>query len=151
MADKSVPTYEDAELVLKLYELRREEKLRAARDWYRTKFFPQSFEDVQAVLSPANPDNVSWRMVTSYWDMAASFVSHGVLNAELFLESSAEMLLVWSRLEDFIPRLRLEYGPRILANVEKTIARVPWAAERVRQFKERAPKFREQLASAAKK
>lgn len=147
MAIKSVSTYEDAQLVLRLYELRREEKLRAARDWYRTKFFPQSFEDVQAVLSPANPDNVSWRMVTSYWDMAASFAAHGVLHAELFLESSTEMLLVWSRLEDFIPRLRQEYGPRILANVEKTIARVPWAADRVQQFKDRLPAFRQALAS----
>ncbi|MGH9317395.1 MAG: DUF4760 domain-containing protein [Thermoanaerobaculia bacterium] len=147
MAEKSVPTYHDARLVLKLYELRRDEKLRAARDWYRTKFFPQSFEDVQTVLSPANPDNLSWRMVTSYWDMAASFASHGVLDAELLLESSAEMLLVWSRLEDFIPRLRQEYGPRLLANVEKTIARVPWAAERVKQFKDRLPAFRQALAS----
>ena len=147
MAGKSVPTFEDAQLILKLYELRREEKLRAARDWYRTKFFPQSLEDVQAVLSPAHPDNAFWRMVTSYWDMAASFVSHGLLDAELLLESSGEMLLVWSRLEDFIPRLRQEYGPRLLANVEKTIARVPWAAERVRLFKERAPRFREQLAA----
>ncbi len=148
MAEKSVPTYEDARLILKLYELRREEKLRAARDWYRTKFFPQSFEDVQAVVSPAHPDNVSWRMVTSYWDMAASFVSHGVLDAELFLESSGEMLLVWSRLEDFVPRLRQEYGPRLLANVEKAIARVSWAPERVRQFKERLPAFRQMLSSA---
>jgi hypothetical protein len=147
MADKSVPTFEDAQLILKLYELRREEKLRAARDWYRTKFFPQSLEDVQAVLSPAHPDNALWRMVTSYWDMAASFVSHGLLDAELLLESSGEMLLVWSRLEDFIPRLRQEYGPRLLAHVEKTIARVPWAVERVRLFKERAPRFREQLAA----
>ena len=147
MAEKSVPTHHDAQLVLKLYELRREERLRAARDWYRTKFFPQSFEDVRTVLSPANPDNASWRMVTSYWEMAASFVSHGVLDAELLLESGTEMLLVWSRLEDFIPKLRQEYGARVLVNVEKTIARVPWAADRVRQFKDRLPAFRQALAS----
>jgi len=147
MAEKSVPTHHDAQLVLRLFELRRDEKLRAARDWYRTKFFPQSYEDVQAVLSPGSADNTSWRMITSYWDMAASFVSHGVLDAALFLESSTEMLLVWSRVEDFIPRLRQEYGARLLANVEKTIARVPWAAERVRQFKDRLPSFRQALAS----
>src|SRR6478672_3637310 len=81
MPKHSVPTYEDARLVLKLYELRREEKLRAARDWFGGKFFPQTAEEVTALTGT---DNVYYRMVTTYWEMAASFVVRGILNTDLF-------------------------------------------------------------------
>ena len=88
MATLIPPTYEDATLVLRLYELRREERLRAAREWFRAKFFPQSYEDVKAVALSAGAENEHYRMVTTYWDMAASFVAQGVLHPELFFDSS---------------------------------------------------------------
>jgi hypothetical protein len=90
MAALIPPTYEDATLVLRLYELRREDRLRAAREWYRAKFFPQSYDDVKAIALAAGAENESWRMVTSYWDMAASFVAQGVLHPELFFDSGGE-------------------------------------------------------------
>ena len=86
MPTVTVPTYEDAQLVLKLYELRREEKLRAARDWFISKFFPQTADDVTALTGT---ENAYYRMVTTYWEMAASFVVRGILNADLFLASGA--------------------------------------------------------------
>lgn len=148
MPTVTVPTYEDAQLVLKLYELRREEKLRAAREWFGTKFFPQKAEDVIAL---AGTENAYYRMVTSYWDMAASFVARGILNADLFLDSGGEMILVWAKLADFVPQLRQALGPNVLKNVEHIIASSPRAQERVGPTRQRIAKMRERaLASPAK-
>ena len=104
--ERSVPRYDDARLILKLYELRRDEKMRAARDWFGTKFLPATIEDVKAVSGSTGPENAYYRMVTSYWDMAASFVARGILNIDLFLDSGGEMLFVWSRVA------HLGSGPR---------------------------------------
>src|SRR5688500_19789357 len=93
------PANEDVQSILKLYELRREQRLRLAREWYATRFFPQSFDDIKAIVSPQNPDNAYFRMVTSYWDMASSFVNHGALHEGLFLESAGEMFLVWAKVD----------------------------------------------------
>jgi hypothetical protein len=143
------PTYEDAALVLRLYELRREEKLRAARDWFRAKFFPQSFEEVKAVALGAGIENTHYRMVTSYWDMAASFVATGVLHPELFFDSGGEALFVWAKVGEFVPEMRREYqSPRLLANLEKAIGMVPWAAERIQGLRSRMPGYRDRILKA---
>ncbi len=140
---KRVATYEDAKLILKLYELRREEKMRAAREWYTRRFFPQSFEDVKAILAPGNPDNPSLRMVFGYWDMAASFIVHGVLDPELFFASGGEMLFMWAKIEPFVVPLRAEMKAPVLANVEKALAGVPWVPERLRSIRERMVRLRD--------
>ena len=140
---KSPAGHEDAQLILNLYELRREEKMRAARDWFAREFFPQSIDDIKATLNPANPNNAYFRMVTSYWDMAASFVVHGVLNGELFLESGGEMLFVWAKIGDFIPQMREEFGLQVyLSNIEKVIGRVDWAPDRVAWLRNRIEQAR---------
>ncbi len=140
---RRVATYEDAKLILKLYELRREEKMRAAREWYARRFFPQSFEDVKTVLAPTSPDNAYLRMIFGYWDMAASFIVHGVLDPELFFASGGEMLFMWSKIEPFIVPLRAEMKAPVLANVEKALAAVPWVPERLRSIRERTVRLRE--------
>ena len=145
---KPVPTYEDAKLILKLYELRREEKMRAAREWYARKFFPRSLADVQAAIAPGNPDNVWLRMVFGYWEMAASFVVHGVLNAELFFESGGEMIFVWAKIEPYVGALRAEMNQPLLVNVEKAIARLPRAADRVSAVRARISRMKDSLAAA---
>jgi hypothetical protein len=143
------PTYEDAALVLRLYELRREEKLRAARDWFRATFFPQSFEEVKAVALGAGIENTHYRMVTSYWDMAASFVATGVLHPELFFDSGGEALFLWAKVGEFVPEMRREYqSPRLLANLEKAIGMVPWAAERIQGLRSRMPGYRDRILKA---
>ncbi len=145
------PTYQDADLVLRLYEMRREEKLRAAREWFRAKFFPQSFEDVKAVALGAGSENTYYRMVIGYWDMAASFVANGILHPELFFESGGEALFVWAKLGEYVPALRQEYGaPRLLGNLEKAITMAPWAAERVQALRARMPGMRERILKAEK-
>jgi len=151
MAALIPPTYEDATLVLRLYELRREDRLRAAREWYRAKFFPQSYEDVQAIALSAGPENESWRMVTSYWDMAASFVAQGVLHPELFFDSGGEALFVWAKVEPYVPQLRQDLQtPRLLAHVEKAISMVPRALERVGVIRARMAGLRERILKAQK-
>lgn len=151
MAALIPPTYEDATLVLRLYELRREEKLRSAREWFRAKFFPQSYEEVKAVALSAGAENEHYRMVTTYWDMAASFVAQGVLHPELFFDSSGEALFVWAKLEVYVPQLRLEQqAPRLLANLEKAIGMVPRATERVGVIRARMTGYREQILKAQK-
>ena len=144
------PTIDDANLVLRLYELRREEKLRAAREWFRTKFFPASIDDVKRVVATPGEENTNYRMVTTYWDMACSFVASGVLHPDLFLQSGSESLMVWSRLEEFVPRIRSEGTPWFLANIEKTIAMVPWSQDRLKMFRARLAAAREKMSKAQK-
>jgi hypothetical protein len=132
------PTNDDVQSILKLYELRREQKLRLARDWFSTRFFPQSLDDLKAITSPQNPDNIYFRMVTSYWDMAASFVNHGAVHGALFLEQAGEMFFIWAKVEGFVPAIRADLGmPRFLVNVEKLVKGAPDGIERVRLIQER--------------
>src|ERR1700754_2329520 len=132
MGDELKATFEDANLILRLYELRREEKLREARDWFMAQFFPQSVDHIIEVLTPGHPRNASFRMVVSYWDMAASFAVHGPLDAALLLESSGELIAVWAKVEPFIAEFReLARLPEFLGNFEAIIERVDWAPRRV--------------------
>ena len=145
------PTYEDASLVMRLYELRREEKLREAREWFRAKFFPQNFEDVKAAALGAGLENQHYRMVTGYWDMAASFVAQGVLHPELFFDTGGEVLFMWAKIGEFVPQLRELYqSPRLYANLEKAITMVPWADERIKVLRARMPAYRDRILKAEK-
>jgi hypothetical protein len=121
-------TYQDAELVLKLYEMRREERLRAARAWFVTNFKVQSLAEVMEKFPPGSDNNAYFRMVTSYWEMAASFVVRGVLHEELFFENNTEMLLVWERAKVFVGEFRAaRKNPLYLRNLEKAAERyVQW-------------------------
>jgi hypothetical protein len=112
-------TYDDANLVLRLYELRREEKLRKAREWFSANFAPTSLEDVQRIAPPGSQENAYMRMVLSYWDMAASFVTSGVLNQELFFQSAGELLFAWERVRTLAPALRAaNKNPNYWRNLE---------------------------------
>lgn len=147
---KKKARHEDAVLILKLYELRRDEKLREARDWFASQFFPESIDDFKAVFAPTSPHNAHFRMVVSYWDMAASFAVSGAVDPYLLLESSGEMCLVWSKLEKFIAQIREESRlPEYLRNIEAAINMVDWAPERVRWVRKRFSAFRAQSTQAA--
>lgn len=116
----SRPTYDDANLILRLYEMRREERMREARAWFTAKFRPKKWEELATLVPPGSPENASYRMVISYWDMVASFVVTGVLNKELFFQSGRELLLVWERMRTVVPGIRDQYkDPSYLANLER--------------------------------
>lgn len=117
---KIQPTYDDANLILRLYELRREPRLREARKWMAsTPPFTSRAQWLQT-CPPGSEENASYRMVTTYWDMAASFVVNGVLNRELFYRSNnMELLLVWIKVKDLAPELRqVARNPFALKNIE---------------------------------
>ena len=112
-------TYDDANLLIRLYDLRREEKLREARAWFTANFKPQSMADIQQLCPPGSENNARMRMVASYWDMAASFVTAGVLNPELFFASNREMLVVAVRFQPVLADLRAAFkDPSFLDNLE---------------------------------
>lgn len=101
------PTYDDAKLVLRLYEMRREVRLRTARAWFAAHFKGVTTIDrFQQVCAPGTDENASFRMVTTYWDMAGSLVTSGVLNEALFYESGRELLFVWERAKDYVAAFR---------------------------------------------
>jgi hypothetical protein len=113
-------TIEDARLILELYDLRREERLREARDWFVRHFHCNSLADFNALCPPGSEENGFARMVTSYWEMVASFITAGVLDQELFFQSGQELLLVWTRVKRFLPELRhYTRNPHSWANLEK--------------------------------
>jgi hypothetical protein len=150
----STPTTADSELIVKLYDLRREAELRKARNWW-LGFWPESADDILKIATAlGNQENAWMRQVGGYWEMAASFVLHGTLNRELFLEPSfsGEMFVVYGKLEPFVKEVREKMqNPNIFANVEKLIATSPGAIERLQQTQERMAMIRKaaQPAKAA--
>ena len=130
------PTHEDAKLIVHLYELRREPRLREARDWFVRHFHARTVEEFLALCPPGSEANASYRMVTTYWEMAASFVVHGVLHRELFFESNQELLVVWERVRDLLPEVREMYkNPMSLKNVEQVAgAFIEWWNGRAPEF-----------------
>ncbi len=115
---------ESADLILKLYETRRESVLRDGRRWFAT-FFPESVEDILNVLKDEQ-SSAYFRMVISYWDMAAGFVIHGAIDEEMFNASNGEHILVYSKLFPYVKELReLWDSQKFLANLEELIMRMP--------------------------
>src|SRR5436189_2059671 len=113
-------TYEDANLILRLYELRREEKMRVAREWFMRNYRAKSLEEAMQIIPMGSQENAYFRMVASYWEMAASFVTSGVLNQDLFFESNGELLLVWERVKAILPAFRaMTKNPDSWKNLEK--------------------------------
>jgi hypothetical protein len=150
MSEKA--TTADAELLLKLYELRREAEMRKARNWFLS-FWPESAEDYLKVgMAMGSQENAWLRQVTSYWEMVASLVTHGTINRELFLEPSfsGEMFVVFSKVEPFVKDLREKMkSPTAFTNIEKLIMSTPETTARFKGLKERMATFR-QAAQAAK-
>jgi len=112
-------TYNDAELILKLYDMRREEKLRAARGWFLGNFSATTLAEALEKYPLGSDNNAYFRMVGTYWDMAASFVLRGILHDELFFENSGEMLIVWEKMKAFITDLRrVRNNPLLYKNLD---------------------------------
>lgn len=130
------PTTADAELILKLYDLRREPEMRKARHWWLTEFWPESAEDFMKVVGNLGGQENNWlRQVLGYWSMAASFVLQGVLNEEMFIQPavSGEMYFLLAKVHPFLEELREKLGdPHFVANIEKVIMRSKFGRERLK-------------------
>ncbi|MGH9629313.1 MAG: DUF4760 domain-containing protein [Bryobacteraceae bacterium] len=112
-------TYDDVTLILRLYDMRRDAKMREARIWFVKSFKVKNLEQLNSLCPPGSDGHTYYRMVTSYWEMVASFITAGVLNEELFFQSGRELLLVWERIKDVVPEARDAYkDPSAMKNLE---------------------------------
>ena len=139
---------EEAGLILKLYDLRREDTMRKARDWYFRDFNPQSMADFNATLYGDHSGHL--RMVVSYWDMAAAMVNSGAIGLELFNETNGEQIGVFSKVEPILGEIRQMLGPQFAANLERLIDATPDGRKRTSEMRERMKAIRAQLAAQAK-
>jgi hypothetical protein len=139
--------HEEADLILKLYDLRREATMRKARDWYFREFHPESMEDIDKAL--LGKDSSYVRMVWSYWEMAAALVNHGAISLDLFNDTNGEHIGAFTKVEPFLAGLRANFGPSYLASLERLIDAMPDGRQRVAAMRERIKAMRARLAAQA--
>jgi hypothetical protein len=135
--------------ILKLYEMRSEENMRKARDWFATGFYPESTQDILKVL--VSEHSADFRMVASYWDMAAAFVIFGAINDEMFNAINTEHVAVYAKLQPFLAELREMPGvpPYLyLKHLEPVVLRLPDAEERVASMRRYMESRRESQVEA---
>jgi hypothetical protein len=146
------PTAMDAQLILHLYDLRRESEMRKARSWWIAEFWPQSADDFLKVSGAFGSQENNWlRQVAGYWSMAASFALQGALNEDLFLQPavSGEMYFVFAKVQPFLKELREKIGdPQMFGNIEKVITGSKFGRERLKFTQKRLEMMREKRALA---
>ena len=133
----------EADLILKLYELRRDPTMRQARNWFSIEFFPQSAEDVWNTMFSEHSAHM--RMVLSYWEMAAALVHHGAISLDLFNDTCGECYTVFSRLEPLLPDVRAKFGPQYLAQLERLVDATPNGRQRSQLTRESMKAVRAQI------
>jgi hypothetical protein len=142
----------DAQLILHLYDLRREAEMRKARSWWIGEFWPQSADDFMKVAGAMGSQENNWlRQVGGYWSMAASFVLQGALNEELFLQPavSGEMYFLLAKVQPFLKELREKSGdPLMFGNIEKVITGSKFGRERLKLTLKRVETMREKRTLA---
>jgi hypothetical protein len=146
------PTAMDAQLILHLYDLRREAEMRKARNWWLTQFWPASADDFIQIGSNLGAQENNWlRQVAGYWSMAASFALNGALNADLFLQpaNSGEMYFLYAKIHPYLKEIREKMGePEIFGNIEKVINSTKYSRERLKWTLKRVEALREKRAAA---
>ncbi|MEY2747770.1 MAG: hypothetical protein RL112_2812 [Planctomycetota bacterium] len=130
------PDASDADIVLKLYDLRREKVMRESRDAV-FGFAPKTWDEMVAILQPDHPRNAAYRQVSSYYEMAYGFARHGAVNAELLAESTVEGLVLYAKVRPFLARLRAEHSPFAFANAEWMVKKSKHAKARFALIQER--------------
>jgi len=135
----------EGELILRLYELRREETMRKARDWFFRDFNPQNIGDFNTALFGEHSGHM--RMVMSYWDMAAALVNHGAISQELYNDTNGEHIGVFAKIEPLLAEIRASFGPQFFASLEKLIDATPDGRARVAQMRERMKAIQATLAT----
>jgi len=136
---------EEAGLILKLYELRRDETMRKARDWYFREFNPQSIGDFTAAMFGEHSGHL--RMVISYWDMAAGLVNSGAISLDLFNNTNGEHIGTFGKIEPLLGEIRAAISPQFALNLEKLIDATPDGRKKVADMRERMKAISAQLAA----
>jgi len=143
------PTFEQAQLHLQLFEMRREAKLRQARDWYFQNYFANNFEESMRIAPPGTEAGTFVMMVFSYWEQACAFLNYGLLHEDLFFEINGEFYGVWERVKNGIEDGRRQFSNKLfLANVEQAANRYEkWIETRSPGAIAAMRKFGEQMRS----
>jgi hypothetical protein len=150
------PTHEQAQLHLQTYDLRREARLRQARDWYFKNYFVDTLDDSMRIAGPGTEGGALAMMVLSYWEQTCALLNYGLLHEDLFFETSGEFFAVWERVKPIVPEAREKFvNKQFLGHMEKAAERFEaWMESRspgniaaMRQFMKQ---MRGQLAAAAK-
>lgn len=143
------PTAEDAQIIMRLYDLRRESEMRKARAWF-AGFWPRDAHDIIRVVNGADPQENAWfRQVTGYWEMASSFVLRGALSEELFFDSGGELWFILSKVHPFLKEVREKTNNSYLfQRMEKIASRTKEGRERLQMMLKRAEARRAAAAKA---
>ncbi len=140
---------ESASLILKLYELRREETMRKGRDWF-ARFSPESGQDIMNAVMGEN--SAYYRMVTTYWEMVASLVNNGAIDEKMFNDANGEHVFVFAKIQPFLTEIRQMFNaPQALAQLEQLVMRMPDAKEKLEAMRERSKRITAMRAEAAGK
>jgi hypothetical protein len=144
-------TATDAQLIMQLYDLRREPEMRKARNWWLAQFWPDSADDFLKIsMTMGSPENNWLRQGSSYWSMAASFVLSGALNADLFLQPSCsgEMYFILAKVQPFLPELRQKLDePELFGNIEKVVNSTEYGRNRLQLTLKRVAMIKERRAA----
>jgi len=143
------PTAQDAQLIMQLYELRREPVMRAARKFMVSEFWPQNYEEFKAVLTGYGTEhNAYMRQVLTYWDMAAAMVLNGAVNEQLFFDANTEPYFLFTKFGVFLPQARKDFvNPEFATHLERLVTR-PAGKQRVKSLAARLAARRAQQAAA---
>jgi hypothetical protein len=126
---------EEAALVLKIYELCKEETIRKARDWYYRDFHPHSIGDFNPTMFGEHSGQL--RIVVHFWDMAAALVNDGAIGLELFTRTQDEHVIVFAKVEPFLREIREKFSADFALNLEKLIDAMPDGRKRTEAIRER--------------
>ncbi|CAN5581912.1 hypothetical protein BH20ACI4_BH20ACI4_01730 [soil metagenome] len=122
----------DAMVILKLYELRRDEQMRVARQWYFSEFAPKNAMDIIKLFRDGERASANFRMITSYWDMACSLVLNGAIDEKTFLDANTEHVFIYAKIQPFLAELRELFGePQYLLNLETLVLKIPDIEEKI--------------------
>lgn len=110
--------HHDADIVLKIYDLRREARMRQSRDELNMHFWPKSYEEFFAITQMDHPYNQAFRQVTTYWEMVYGFAKNEVLNPDFLVDSNGEGLFFFAKVFPYLERFRKEYSPTAFQNTE---------------------------------
>jgi hypothetical protein len=126
------PTHEQAQLHLQVYDLRREARLRQARDWFQQNYRAETMEDAMRIMAPGSETGAFVGMVIGYWEQACALLNYGLLHEDLFFETSGEFFGVWELLKPVVPQFREAFSDKnMLANLEKAAQRYEtWSEQR---------------------
>jgi hypothetical protein len=151
LMENTKATAADAELVLRLYDLRRESEMRNARNWFAGEFWPHSFSDLeQTMMQFGSPQSRYLGQVMSYWEMASSLVVRGALHPGLFYDACHEAWMCYAKIKPFLKECRAKFSPDFMVNLEKAVEGSAEGRKRLQETQERFVRFAAMIEESKK-